>query len=261
MAIFGKKNEFLKYSKEELKKLREECVEKLNSGALEYKEPDRLASIVKDSGSFGMRTMSRFSSDRRFWQNRLDAIDAAIKEKDSPKVIAEQYKTAEAEEILQIEKDPKAIERLQEIREKRFAWLCKVAGFSDDKKLTETEVAVLEQLISSTEIEMNRVAENYAKLLGVIKHAAQNAKKPIPNYDRTVDDYSQLVALGEMSVSNRLKELEFFKNRNDKGSVGLFGEQKGKKPQKTSSKGMRRKEEHLESLIDTKDYGVGGLGE
>ena len=87
----------------------------------------------------------------------------AIKEKDSPKVIAGQYKTAEAEEILQIEKDPKAIERLQEIREKRFAWLCKVAGFSDDKKLTETEVAVLEQLISSTEIEMNRVAENYAK--------------------------------------------------------------------------------------------------
>ncbi len=258
MSILGKKNEFLKYTKAELKKMREECVAKLNASVNEYRESDRMASIVKDGGSFGLRSMTRLSTDRRFWQNRLDAIDAALKEKESPKAIAKKYKEAEAEEIINIDIDPKAAERLQEIRMKRFEWLCKLAGFSNDKKLSKAEIAVLEQLISTTETEMNRLAENYAKILGIIKYAAANVRKPIPNYERDIDDYSQLVALGELAVANRLKELEFFKNRDEKNlNMGT----KSPKTPRTSSKGMRRKDEHLESLINTKDYGVGGLGE
>lgn len=264
MAIFNKKEDFSKHTKEELKKMREECIKKLNSSASEYSEPDRLASAMKDSGTFGLRTMSRPSNDRRFWQNRLNAIDSAIKEKDSPKAIAEQFKIAEAKEILKIEKDPldsKAAEELQDIRLDRFAWLCEIAGYSKGKKLSEPELAVLEQLISSAEISMNHVAENYAKLLGVIESAAKNSRKPVPNYDRQTDDYSQLVALGEISVLNRIKELEFFKNRNEKGSFLGKSSKASKAPQKAIPKGMRRKDERLESLINTKDYGVGGLGE
>ena len=85
MGIFSKKSEFSNYTKEELLIMRDECISKLNASAGGYREPDRIASVVKDSGAFGLRTMVSFPSDKKFWEDRLNAIESALKEKESSK--------------------------------------------------------------------------------------------------------------------------------------------------------------------------------
>lgn len=257
MGIFSKKSDFSNYTKEELERMRGECVAKLNASVGGYRETDRIASIVKDSGAFGLRTMANSSSDRTFWQNRLNAIEGALKEKESPKSVIKEYKEAEAAELLKIKNNPlddEAVSRLHEIRIYRLAWLCGLAGFSNDAKLSEDEIFILDKLISPIEDEMNVSAENYALLLGLIDEGSKNIKKVIPNYNRLIDDYSEREALLELSILEKLKKLESVTKRNNKGSRKLLP---GSKAARRTER--RKDEERLEGLINTKDFGVGGL--
>lgn len=258
MAIFGKKTEFSKYSREELERMRDECISKLNASAGSYREPDSLASTIKDSGTYGLRMMSGSHNDRRYWQNRLDAIDLAIKEKESPKKKIEEFRVKTAEVMRELRRNPsndKAAEELQAIQFERLAWLCKIAGISDGAKISAEKKAKLETLISAIEGSMNRGAEYYVNLLELIERGAKNSKVPIPNYDRQVDDLSQLMALSDMAALNRIKELEGFKNEKESKNSG--SKSRTSKTQAVTPKGMRRREERLERFMDVKDGTAG----
>ena len=258
MAIFGKKSEFSKYSREELERMRDECISKLNATAGSYREADSFATTIKESGTYGLRMMSRPQNDRRYWQNRLDAIDLAIKEKESPKKKIEEFRAKTAEVMRELRRNPsneEAAGALQAIQLERLTWLCKLAGISDGARLSEDKKATLETLVNSAEIEMNRGAERYVELLEIIEKGVKNARQPIPNYDRQVDDLSQLVALSDMAALNRIKELEHFKNA--KGQKGSGTKSRTSKTQAVTPKGMRRREERLERFMDVKD-GVAG---
>ena len=264
MAIFDKKSEFSKYSREELERMRDECISKLNATAGSYREPDSFASTIKESGTYGLRMMSRPQNDRRYWQNRLDAIDLAIKEQESPKKKAEEFKKAEAELLIETEDHPNdesVADKLQDLRLERYLWLCELAGFLNCISVTDEKMAEADPLISSAETAMTASAEHYANLTRLIDQASKNPKVYVPNYDRLVDDYGQLEALATMTVSKRLKELENFKKRNEKITAKTQKDKTSSTRNQTTPKGMRRKSERLENLIDTKDYGVGSLGE
>ena len=258
MAILGKKTEFSKYSREELERMRDECISKLNATAGSYREPDSLASTIKDSGTYGLRMMSGSHNDRRYWQNRLDAIDLAIKEKESPKKKIEEFRAKTAEVMRELRRNPsndKAAEELQAIQFERLAWLCGIAGISDGAKISVEKRAELETLISAIEGSMNRGAEHYVDLLELIERGVKNARQPISNYDRQVDDFSQHIALSDMAALNKIKELEQFKN--EKGSKGRGTKSRTSKTQVATPKGMRRREERLERFMDIKD-GIAG---
>ena len=261
MVLNGKKEDLRSYSKEELKRMREICIEKLNETAGSYRESDGLLSAVKDDGVMGIRRLSGYANDRRYHQNRLNEIDKAIKEKDSPKAKIEEYKQVAGELLLEMRNgSPKKglASQLSDLKAERFMWLSELAvqGLPADKEFSPNEIQGIQSTISLAESNMDHMAEFYASLLGVIKNAAKNSKQVIPNYERDVDDYSQLTALYEMSALENVKALETLRNKIKKGTYTA-----GKTPAKPTSKSRRGGDDHYESRLKTKDYGVGGLGE
>ena len=258
MAIFSKKTDFSKYSREDLERMRDECIAKLHASAGAYKEPDRIASTIKDSGTYGLRMMSTTQNERRYWQARLDAIDAAIKEMQSPKKKIEEFRIKTARVLLELKRNPsneEASESLKAVELERLTWICGIAGISNGSKMSAEKRANLETLIASIEGAMNRGAEHYADLLELIERCAKNSRLPIPNYERQVDDFGQLVFLADTAALNKIKELEQLKS--GKGSTGRGTKSRTSSAGGSASRGMRRREERLERFIDVKD-GIAG---
>ena len=105
---------------------------------------------------------------------------------------------------------------MMKFRKEKKDWLNQVGGLADDMSLEE--IAKLESLVEAAERDLTVAAKNSASVYEYISNAANNFKCFIPNYERTVDDKSQLEAIAEDAALSRVNALDRFNRKRNKQS-------------------------------------------
>lgn len=109
--------------------------------------------------------------------------------------------------------DPKTSTALMKFRHDKNAWLTEVGG---GKTIVRPEdVMQLENLVREASAEITRAAKINKQLSSFISSVFEEEKHSDAyyNYERVVDDYSQLEALAEMSVQKLVKQLQKLNKR------------------------------------------------
>lgn len=107
--------------------------------------------------------------------------------------------------------DQKTSAALLKFRHEKNAWLREVGG---GKSVVKPEdVMILESLIREASAEITRAAKIHNQMTSYISSAIEEGFHSMGNYERVVDDYSQLEALAEMSAQDIVKKLVKLNNR------------------------------------------------
>lgn len=133
---------------------------------------------------------------------RLRAQDFIKQEKDLINALREKPESSMAELAM------------VQFSDKKIEWLCEIGGVSED--LTPEEIQILQAKIDSADQSMTNAANRYAQVDEYIAQAAKNLRTPVPNYDRIVDDKSQIAAIAEDDALKKVRALDKLRKKRDR---------------------------------------------
>ena len=117
--------------------------------------------------------------------------------------------------------DPKTSASLMKFRHEKSAWFTEIGG---GKTVVKPEdIAELQSLVREASAEVTRAAKINRQMVRYIHSVLEDGAHPMENYERIVDDYSQLEALAEMNIQKYVRMLEKLNARaNGKGFLNVI---------------------------------------